>query len=90
MQDYVGSQMVKKEHVKVIDSELRKRGSKIPEGMSLDEDRSLANLLSLACGGGAYALSVEEIVSIGNNEFSINERGVKELCRRCPTRLLGI
>lgn len=88
MQDYLSTSMVKKEHVRVISSELRKRGSKAPKGMSLAKDRALANVLSLACGGGKYALSVEDIVSIGNSEFSINKRAVKELCDRSPARLL--
>lgn len=48
--------------------------------MNLAKDHSLANLLSLACGG-KYALNIKDIVSIGNSEFSINEDGVKELCK---------
>jgi len=87
MHDYVGTQMVKKEHAKVIAKELRKRRSKAPKGMSLAKDRSLANLLALACGGGKYALKVEDIITIGNSEFSINEDGVKELCNRSPVYL---
>ena len=86
MQVYAYTQMVKQEHVKIIEKELRKRGSKIPKAMSLAKDHSLANLLSLACGG-KYALKIEDIVSIGNSEFSINEDGVKELCKNSPTRL---
>jgi hypothetical protein len=82
MQDYVSTQMVKKEHAKVISSELRKRGSKTKKGMSLAKDRSLANLLSLACGHGKYALKIEDIITIGNHEFSINKEGVKELFKR--------
>jgi hypothetical protein len=84
MQDYVGTQMVKKKHVKEIAKELRKRGSKTPKGISLAKDRSLANLLSLACGHGTYGLSIEDIVTIGSSEFSINEAGVKDLCKRIP------
>lgn len=86
MTDYVGTQMVKKEHVKIIAKELRKRGSKTPSGMKLAKDKSLANLLSLACGGGKYALQIEDIITIGNNEFSINEAGVRELCKKTPSR----
>lgn len=87
MQVYTYTQMVKQEHVKIIEKELRKRGSKTPKAMSLAKDHSLANLLSLACGGGKYALKIEDIVSIGNSEFSINEDGVKELCKSAATRL---
>ncbi|WP_028305008.1 hypothetical protein [Oceanospirillum maris] len=84
MQNYFSTQMVKKEHAKIISSELRKRGSKTRKGMSLAKDRSLANLLSLACGRGKYALKIEDIITIGNHEFSINEEGVKELFKHSP------
>ena len=84
---YKSTAMVKQEHVKIIAKELRKRGSKIPKARSLAKDRSLAHLLSLACGGSKYALTIEDIASIGNSEFSINKDVVKELCKNSPTRL---
>ncbi|MBR9867122.1 MAG: hypothetical protein GYB18_08475 [Oceanospirillales bacterium] len=87
MQDYIGTQMINKGHAKFIAKELRKRGSKAPSSLIFSKDRSLANLLSLACGVGKYALKIEDIISIGNSEFTINEEGVKELCKRSPTRL---
>lgn len=87
MKDYFDKDIVSKEHAKTISGELRKRGSRTPKALCLSKDRSLANLLSLACGGGTYALDVEDIVSIGNSEFSINKEGVEELCSRSLTRL---
>jgi len=77
--------MVKKEHVKIIVKELRKRGSKTLKAMIIAKDHSLTNLLSLACGG-KYALNIEDIVSIGNIEFAISEARIKKLCKHSPTR----
>lgn len=87
MKEYGKKSIVEKAHAKIISKELIKRGSKVPSGIKLSKDRSLANLLSLACGGGKYALEVKEIAGIGNSEFCISESEVKELCEWSPFRL---
>ena len=86
--------MVKQEHVKIIAKELEKLGSKIPKEMEedlkdkdKDKDYLLAKVLYLACGGGGYRLTIEEIASIGNSEFSICKDAIKELCERSINRL---
>lgn len=61
MKEYGKKSIVEKPHAKIISKELIKRGSKVPSGIKLSKDRSLANLLSLACGGGKYALEVKEL-----------------------------
>jgi hypothetical protein len=86
MQSYTSTQMVKKTHAKVIEKQLRKLGSKTPSALKISRDKSLANLLYLACGGGKYALKVEKILTIGNEEFSLDQNGVKELCKKSVTR----
>lgn len=86
---YKDTDMIKQKHAKIIEKELIKLGSKIPEEMNLNlyKKHSLAQLLRLACGGGTYALKSEDIASIRNSEFSIDEDSVKKLCKNAPTRL---
>lgn len=86
---YTGTQMVPKKHAKIISQQLRKLGSKTPSGLKISKDRSLANLLYLACGGGKYSLKVEKILTIGNSEFCLDEKGIKDLCKKSITRSLS-
>ncbi|WP_419777760.1 hypothetical protein [Malaciobacter marinus] len=71
MTTYNEKSMVKKEHVKFIKSELKKLDSKLANNINSEKEHSLANLLSLACGGGTFGISLDDINSIGNDEFSI-------------------
>lgn len=86
MENYTYTQMVPKKHAKIISQQLRKLGSKTPSALKISKDRSLANLLYLACGGGKYSLKVEQILTIGNSEFCLDESGINELCKRSITR----
>jgi len=78
--------MVKSEHIKVIAIELEKLGSKLPENLDMDSDHSLANILSLACGGGSYQIEPEKLIQIRTEEFAFDEKSVKALCERSATR----
>lgn len=71
MTTYNEKSMVQKEHAIFIASELKKLGSKIPNDLELKDEHSLSYLLSLACGGGKFGISLANINSIGNNEFNI-------------------
>jgi len=81
MTTYTKTSMVKKEHVKFIESELKKLGSKLADNITKEKEHSLADLLYLACGGGAFGISLADINSIGNNEFNI-----KCSCENASTR----
>ncbi len=69
---YQHTNMVKADHIKVINKSLKKMGSKVQEDCLDGENHSLANILHLACGGGTYRISIENINSISNDEFNIN------------------
>ena len=79
---YNENSMVKKEHVKFIESELTKLGSKVANNINLEKDHSLANLLSLACGGGKFGISLKDINSICNDEFKIECSCVNSITRQ--------
>jgi hypothetical protein len=79
---YEESSMVEPEHIKEIDKQLKKLGSKVEEKCLDGEKHALARVLNLACGGGKYGLSsLNAINTIGNDEFSI-----KYTCQNSPTR----
>ena len=84
---YDEKSMVKKEHVKFISEELNELKSKIPQNLDMDNEHSLANLLSLACGGGKYRLEPNIIAQIKSDEFSIGERAIKLLCEKSATNI---
>ena len=65
--------MVNPEHIQVINQQLQKHGSKVPEDfLKIDEAHALGNVLSLAIGEGCYKVDLAEINKIGNHEFSLN------------------
>jgi hypothetical protein len=82
---YDEKSMVKREHVKIIVKELRELGSEIPQNLDINNEHSLANLLSLACGGGKYRLKPNKIAQIKSDEFSITEGAIKHLCEKSAT-----
>ena len=84
---YDEKSMVKKEHVKIIVKELSNLGSKIPQNLHINNEHSLANLLSLACGSGKYRLEPNIISQIKSDEFSIKEGAIKLLCEKSATNI---
>lgn len=75
--------MVKKEHIKYIHEQLQKLNSKVPYELEKSEkDHALCNVLSLACGGGTFSVSLEEINNIKNEEFSIQCNCEKAVTRQ--------
>ena len=79
---YDEKSMVEPEHIKEIDKQLKKLGSKVPEELLKDGGQhSLANVLQLACGGGTYGVSsLDSLNNIENAEF-----GIKCSCQNSPS-----
>lgn len=71
MKIYDRDEMIRAEHIKEIDKQLKKLGSKVDEKLLDGEAHILSNVLNLACSGGSYGLSLNKINSIGNNEFQL-------------------
>jgi len=70
---YTNQSMVKPEHIKEIDNQLKNMGSKVPKELVEDKkEHSLANILQLACGAGSFSVKSEKINSIKTNEFELN------------------
>lgn len=92
MEIYNEKSMVKKEHAKLIAEKLYSLGSKISEHIEEDlkenkeKQYALANLLSLACGGSTHKLEIDQIKSINNDQFYIEESAIKYLCEHSSTR----
>lgn len=73
MEIYDRNLMIIPKHIKEIDKQLRKLGSKVEESLVKDnESHILSNVLNLACSGGSYGLSLEQINSICNSEFKLD------------------
>lgn len=70
---YTNSSMVPKKHVIEIDKQLQQFGSKVDKNLLEAESTHhiLANVLFLACGEGAYSISIDQINSIKHSEFEI-------------------
>lgn len=89
---YNENSMVTKEHAKLIADKLGTLKSKVSKKIEEDlkkgkkDEYALANLLSLACGDGTYKLEIDQIMSINNNQFSINESAIRYLCEHSVTR----
>lgn len=64
--------MVHPDHIKVIDQQLQKYGSKVPEDFLDEKEHALPNVLRLALGEGSYKVDLVQINKIGNHEFSLN------------------
>jgi len=81
---YNENSMVEPEHIKEIDKQLKKLGSKVPEELLKDSTQhSLANVLQLACGGGKY--KVETLSEI--NKIKIpNVFSIECSCQKSPLR----
>lgn len=79
---YTETSMVKPEHIREIDKQLKNLGSKVPDACLDNSEHSLALVLSLACGGGQFGVSsLGEINNIGDSHFSIDCT-----CQNSPTR----
>lgn len=79
---YVNGSMVKPEHIKEINKQLKKIGSKVPDNFLDDKEHILANILQLACGSGSFGVaSIEDINKIGTDEF-----GLVCDCEKSPSR----
>jgi hypothetical protein len=76
MTTYKSTSSVKPEHVEQIRKLLKNMGSDVPENCINNSNgeayHSLSYILSLACGSGANQLSLEQIRSIGTEEFQID------------------
>ncbi|WP_286719084.1 hypothetical protein [Thalassolituus sp. UBA2009] len=69
---YTEISMVKPEHIREIDTQLKALDSKVQESCLDGQEHSLANVLYLACGGGSFGVSsLEQLNGIGNDHFSI-------------------
>jgi len=65
--------LVNAKHIKEINRQLCKLGSKVEEKLVNDgNSHALLNVLSLACGGGSFGISLSKINSIENEEFKID------------------
>ena len=64
--------MVHPDHIKVIDQQLQKYGSKVPKDFLDRNEHALGNVLRLALGQGSYKVDLVQINKIGNHEFSLN------------------
>ncbi len=65
--------MIHPDHIKVIDQQLQKYGSKVSDDfLNSDKAHALGNVLSLALGEGSYGVDLADINAIGNHEFSLN------------------
>lgn len=72
MTTYKETTMVLPEHIKEIDKQLKKLGSKVEERFLDGEEHVLANVLNLACGSGTFGISSLDVLnSIGDVTFSI-------------------
>ncbi|WP_157760828.1 hypothetical protein [Hydrogenovibrio halophilus] len=72
MTTYTETSMVKPEHIRIIDEQLKDLGSKVQDSCLDGQEHSLANVLHLACGGGSFEVSsLETLNGIGNSHFSI-------------------
>ncbi|MDD2225994.1 MAG: hypothetical protein PHD42_02630 [Dysgonamonadaceae bacterium] len=89
---YDEKSMVGKEHAKLIANKLSSLGSKVSERIMEDLKKNnnkkyaLANLLYFACGGSTYKLDIDQIKSINNDQFSIQESAIIYLCEHSATR----
>ena len=81
MTKYTETSMVKKEHAKYIAANCN-----TPEILDLNEEHSLALLLSLVCGAGSSSLEKDKILAISDGTFSIAESAIDFLCAKSPTR----
>lgn len=64
--------MVSPKHIKIIDEQLQKFGSKVSDTCLDGEEHALANVLWLACGESTYGISLEKINSIRNANFQLD------------------
>lgn len=71
MTTYKDSDMVKANHIIEIDKQLKNFGSKVKRDYLNGEDHSLAIVLYLACGGGNFNISLDDINTIEHSEFKI-------------------
>lgn len=69
---YSNNEMVEVSHIVEINKQLKKLGSKVKDDLLDGEKHSLSNVLSLACGGGTYGITVDKINSIQSSQFQIN------------------
>ncbi len=72
MKIYDKNSMISSKDIAEINKQLVKLESKVPKEFLDGNEHALANVLSLACGGGTYGITSEKINSIKNNEFEIH------------------
>jgi hypothetical protein len=63
--------MIKTKDIVEIHKQLQKLGSKVSDNCLDGKEHALANILHLACGGGTFGVSLNDINDIKNNNFSI-------------------
>ena len=71
MPTYYNTDMVKANDIIKINKQLQKLGSKVPDNCLDGKDHILANILHLACGGGTFGVSLNDINKIQDSSFSI-------------------
>jgi len=92
MKIYNEKSMVEKDHAKLIANKLVDLGSKVPQSVEQDlsqgkeKEYPLALLLSLACGGSTHKLTMENILQINNESFSIEKSSLQILFENSPSR----
>ena len=80
---YTQKSMVKANHIVEINKQLMKLNSKVEDSLLSDnEPHVLTSVLHLACGGGTYGVSKDDIKNIKTDEFEIKYECENSITRK--------
>lgn len=72
MKIYNKHSMVSSKHIREIEKQLKKLGSKVDEQFMDGKEHTLENVLFYALGTGTYGVTVDSINAIKTTDFEIN------------------